>query len=77
MKHIWDVAAMDPPKDDSTAEYKKDYDERIRDLTWYIEHWLPNVVDYDNYPDQVRYQWQITSTRPIEGKQRVQVTITR
>ena len=77
MKTIWDAATMDPPQDDSPAEYKKDYDERIRDLTWYLENWLPNIVDYDNYPDTVRYQWRITSKRPIEGKQRVRVTITR
>ena len=77
MKSIWDVATMDPPTDDSPAEYKKDYDERIRDLIWYLEHWLPAVVDYDNWPEQVRYQWRITSKRPIEGQQKVRITITR
>lgn len=77
MLNVWDVASQEPPGDDASDEVKAKYQQDVELLSWYVETWLPKVVDFASYPDNVRPHYRLSSLTNVAGEQKVRVTITR
>ena len=74
---IKDVAWEDPPAESASDQEKASYKERIEDLAWYVESWLPRCVDTEWYSASIRPRERMTSLVKVEGKMKPRVSSAR
>jgi hypothetical protein len=75
--NVWDVADEQTPADREDATAGAAYSHKINVLTWYIDHYLPNVAGIEYFRLHIRpFKFMTDLGAIVEGKNKVFVTIT-